>query len=301
MKNMNLHESLRFPSSYQGICHVADGPALLSSLNAALTRRTDALRITSCGLLKAGKSSLLNALTDHLETELFATGAARTTVRNQTLSHQDFVFIDTPGLDATTEDDGEAWAGLNQADVLLFVHHPGTGELHREEMDFLANLARQPGARQTLAQRMVVVLSHLDTMSHEIAAIEKRVLEQIRTLTGSQPRCFRVSFTSYKKGMLQKKSALVEYSGIPALRSYLTDHRATLRAAAESLHSSRIHESRQRLLDAIDQAMVSRQHEAQRLKTSIERLDAEFSQNVTRLFSHLRSKIAAYHQSYRGI
>ena len=287
-----LHSTLQ-----TSLHHLPEGYALWATLNAALQAHTNELRIAACGLLKAGKSSLLNALTDQLDTEWFATGATRTTVQNQFLTRHNFTFIDTPGLDATAQDDAEAWAGLHQADILLFVHHPGTGELHREEMEFLARLTGQPGARQTLANRLLVVLSHLDSISQDdMAWIEARVQAQIHRLTGFQPRCFQVSFTAYKKGKLQAKTALANHSGIPALQTCLGD--PSLRAICQSFRKDRIRESRQRLLDAVDQALALRQGQIRQLQRNREQLERNFMDDATRLLTHLHSKMAFYNQFY---
>ena len=155
--------------------YLNDGEELIEALTSAFVVTQRPLQITTCGLLKAGKSSLLNSLTDHLETELFATGAARTTVKNQTLSHQDFVFVDTPGLDATEGDDTEAWKELNMADILLFVHDPGTGELHQDEVEFLLKLASQSSGQYGLDERLLVVLTRLDSNAEAINQISGRL------------------------------------------------------------------------------------------------------------------------------
>ncbi|MBK1642118.1 hypothetical protein CKO12_09560 [Chromatium okenii] len=74
------------------------------TLAAALQMKEQALKVIACGMLNAGKSSLLNALTDQLENEVFATGPVRTTTKKAELSHHQFIFTDTPGLDAIEAD-----------------------------------------------------------------------------------------------------------------------------------------------------------------------------------------------------
>jgi tRNA U34 5-carboxymethylaminomethyl modifying GTPase MnmE/TrmE len=73
-----MFSDVNYSESAMLIRYVSNGAQLLADLDSAIMAMAQPLRITTCGLLKAGKSSLLNALTDHLETELFATGAVRT-------------------------------------------------------------------------------------------------------------------------------------------------------------------------------------------------------------------------------
>ena len=275
-----------------------DGEQLIAALENAFAVTAQPLRVTTFGLLKAGKSSLLNALTDHLETELFATGAARTTVHNQTLLQQDFVFVDTPGLDATGADDVEAWKGLDIADVLLFVHNPGTGELDRDEMDFLAKFSGPADGKQRLEERLVVVLTRLESNEKVIDAIGETVRRQIKDCLGVEPRQFKVSFTSYRKGMLLGKQKLIEYSGIPALRQHIVANLARMRNIAQALRRARVGESRAALLNAVDAALAERENEIARLQTKVDEAYHALAKDSEMLFNTLRRKIAVYNDTY---
>lgn len=274
--------------------YLNDGGQLVDALENAFAMTAQPLRIATCGLLKAGKSSLLNALTDHLETELFATGAARTTVKNQTLTHQDFTFVDTPGLDATDADDTEAWKGLSMADVLLFVHDPGTGELHSHEVDFLIQLANQPGAQLGHGVSLVVILTHSESNAEVISEIGEKVCHQIRACLGVEPRLFQVSFTSYLKGKRESNQQLVEYSGIPALRQHLLENLAHMRNTAQALRQSRIRASRKRLMDAAVTAIAERRERITHIQETADQAHLSLVRDSDALFDTLRSKIAAY-------
>lgn len=278
--------------------YLPDGPSLNEQLESALKaqHQNHALRVTTCGLVKAGKSSLLNALTDHLKEELFATGATRTTVRNQTLSHEHFIFVDTPGLDATDSDDVEAWKGIQEADVLLFVHHPGTGELHGAEVEFLEQVASQPGARAGLESRLVVVLSHLDSHRKDMDDILARVKRQIRDCLSIEPHFFPVSFTTYRKGKLEGKSQLVSHSGILLLREYLVKQFIILSECAHQARSARVIEIRQNLLKKLDSEIQEREKILTELQKKTQKAERDLIKDFDRLLSHVRTKFAAYDQ-----
>jgi tRNA U34 5-carboxymethylaminomethyl modifying GTPase MnmE/TrmE len=274
--------------------YLPHGNSLITALESALVVTSQPLRITTCGLLKAGKSSLLNALTDHLETELFMTGAARTTVNNQTISHKDFMYVDTPGFDATSEDDAEAWKALEIADVLLFVHDSGTGELHHDEVNFLEKFKSQPSAQLGLEQRLVVVLTRLDSNAEFINVIGETVLRQVTDCLGILPHLFTVSFTSYRKGKLEGKPKLVEYSGIPILRQYLFNNLAHIRDNTLALRNARIDDCRKQLLMAIDVAITERECRISSLQLKADQADTIMSREFGTFFAALRDKITVY-------
>ncbi|MBH2018569.1 MAG: 50S ribosome-binding GTPase [Burkholderiales bacterium] len=278
--------------------YLNDGGQLTSALDSALSATAQPLRITTCGLLKAGKSSLLNALTDHLETELFATGAVRTTVQNQTLSHQDFIFVDTPGLDATEEDDKEAWDALGIADVLLFVHDPGVGELDQAEVKFLLELAGQPGARHGLEERLVVILTRLDSNEEVIDAIAQKVQHQIKSCLGIEPRLFQVSFTSYQNGKLQGKQKLVEYSRIPVLQQYIFENLARMHSHIQTLRQVRIDDSCKELINAVDTEIAKRMEQSIIAQKKFDQSTQAFTKDSETLINSLRTKFAAYDKIY---
>lgn len=173
-------------------------------------------RVVVCGLLKAGKSSLLNALTNHLENEHFATKSSRATVANQELIHDGIIYIDTPGIDATDE---EAWRGLMRADYVVFVHNARIAVLDKSEEDFLKELI----CRYPLIQRnMLVVLTNIDSIDNETITIES-IKKCFNLILGEYPSILTTSFTSYKKGFLENKQKLREKSGVDNFRKLVKD------------------------------------------------------------------------------
>ena len=112
--------------------------------------------VVVCGLLKAGKSSLLNSLMDR--DGCFAEGITRKTTRNQEETWNGMLVIDTPGIDANRQDTEEAMKAYRDADLLLFVHSADS-ELTRQDMDLLGSLRDEHG---DLAGRLIAVLANRD-------------------------------------------------------------------------------------------------------------------------------------------
>lgn len=278
--------------------YINDGGQLTNAYESAIAAKAEPIRITTCGLLKAGKSSLLNALTDRLETEFFATGAVRTTVRNKTLSYQNFVFVDTPGLDATEEDDKEAWNALSTADVLLFVHNPGIGELDKSEVNFLSALASQPGVNKGLEDRLVVILTWLESNEEVIDAIAQKVQSQIKICLGIEPQLFKISFTSYQEGKLKNKQKLVDYSRIPVLQQHIFKNMNRLHSKFEILRQTRIDEIRQKLINAIDAEISKRTEKIIFHGKEFDLAYEALAKDADKLISTLRTKFAAYDETY---
>lgn len=89
--------------------------------------------IVNAGRMNHGKSSLFNSL---LDKNAFETGDIRVTLKKTGEYYKSHVkFIDTPGLDADKKDDEEAFEAYNDANMVIFVHTPKVGELHKDELE----------------------------------------------------------------------------------------------------------------------------------------------------------------------
>lgn len=175
--------------------------------------------VAAWGLMNAGKSYLLNMLTNHIQTECFRTNDIRETAELKEFETDNFIFLDTPGLDANNADDLIALQGAAKADIVLFVHQP-QGELEQIEVDFLRKLKDSFG--QFAEQNIILVLSKSDVESDNgIAAIEKRMLEQCRDDLGFTPRCYAISGSRFHAGVMQKKEGLVRASHLYDLTQHL--------------------------------------------------------------------------------
>lgn len=217
--------------------------------------------IAAWGLVKAGKSSLLNMLSGHIADEFFKTGVVRTTRLNQYLATEHYLLMDTPGLGIDLADSQQAYRGLDNADVILFVHAP-PGELDQEEMELLTQV--KATYAENTEQRLVLVLSQLDKdQDGALERIRQRILEQLQEQLGIQPKCFMVSNSRYRKGAAQEKQVMMSGSGIPQLANHLND---LVQAIDEQLQSVRA--SRQAARKAELLAELERSIEAERQRTA---------------------------------
>ncbi|MCX2690934.1 50S ribosome-binding GTPase [Pseudomonas sp. DCB_CB] len=192
-------------------------------------------RIAAWGLVKAGKSSLLNMLSGHASDEHFQTGDVRTTRTNQALELDNYVLVDTPGLGYDQNDTQQANQGLDAADVVLFVHAP-PGELDQEEVALLDQLRSAFG--QDVGERVVLVISQLDKLQDaDLAAVKDTIERQALIHLGTAPECFVISNTRFKSGVEKNKQGLCEKSGIPQLAQHLlTLSKSLAQSLAEARH-----------------------------------------------------------------
>lgn len=231
------------------------------SLHSQLLQKADALLaqdisagkpvVAAWGLMNAGKSYLLNMLTDHLQTECFRTNDIRETAELKEFETKDFIFLDTPGLDANGSDDLIAGEGAAKADIILFVHQP-QGELEKIEIDFLREIKASFG--QYAEQNIILVLSKSDVETvDKIEEIKKRMLEQCRDILGFNPRCFALSGSRFHAGMMQKKEGLVRASHL----NNLTQTLHTLNNDTSAVKQERQRMVIESLLEEMSQAQVA--------------------------------------------
>lgn len=172
--------------------------------------------IVTWGLMNAGKSSLLNMLTQHIEQEFFKTNDFRETTEVSAYEGDQYIYLDTPGLDANTTDNLEALKGIKKADVVLFVHQL-QGELEANEVEFLKDVRTSFG--QYAEKNIILILSKVDKEDRsKVDQIQKRVLEQCEQYLGFQPQCFQISNKLYQQGIQKHKDGLVRHSHIEDLK-----------------------------------------------------------------------------------
>lgn len=158
-------------------------------------------------------------LTQQIDKEYFKTADQRETTANKTLETEQYIYLDTPGLDANAQDDAIAKQGIAEADIVLFVHQP-QGELDPCEMNFLRQLKDRFG--KSAKHSIVIVISKIDKEPQEkIEAIDKEIQKQCKEKLGTVFTTFQISNTRYKTGMSQQKNGLVLASHIDALLEHL--------------------------------------------------------------------------------
>ncbi|MGS1002197.1 GTPase [Burkholderia glumae] len=186
--------------------------------------------VTVVGKYNHGKSSLLNELAGK---PLFAVSDRRETVALAHGRHAGVRWLDAPGLDADVAgaDDRHALRAVRlEADIRLFVHAAGEGELDARERQWLVALL-DDDARS--ARRTFLVLSQIDQLADD-AALARVAAALVAQVPAAEPCC--VSSVRHRNGQQGGKRLLVERSGIPALQ-------AALGAALERVPAARAREA----------------------------------------------------------
>lgn len=230
--------------------------------------------IAVCGLMNAGKSYLLNMLAQHIYQEYFKTADHRETTTNKRLETENFIYLDTPGLDANTQDDAVAHQGVDEADIVLFVHQP-QGELDASELNFLRQLKIKFGKHAK--NSIIIVISKIDKESAEkIDAIDKEIQRQCQENLGAFFANFQISNTRYKAGMSQKKNGLVQASHIDGLLHHL-----------EKI-TPKIHQARQSKMVASIEVL---QAEVDTLMQELRNEKTTIQENIREQFSHFNAQM----------
>ena len=187
-----------------------------------LENSQDAIYYINAGRMNHGKSSLINALVD--KENLLATDDIRTTVKQEAVDFKDGIkFVDTPGLNAKNEDDEIAFDAYKKADMILFVHSPRIGELHRNELESINLIAGLFPSKQDFWNRFCLIFSFKEELEDaDYEQIKDKSLSDLKNYCdGEGFPVFRVSSSIYWAGVKNKSEDLIAYSGIVELREYL--------------------------------------------------------------------------------
>lgn len=248
--------------------------------------------VAAWGLMNAGKSYLLNMLTNQLETEFFRTADQRETAELKRFETDRFTFLDTPGLDANAADDKVANQGAAKADVVLFVHQP-QGELEKNELDFLRDLKTSFG--KYAAQNIIIVLSKSDKEnSDKISLIEQKIGEQCQSQLGFVPRIFQISGTRYKTGVTEHKDGLKKASHIPELERHLNAIDFTQISAMK-------HERQVQALNAILAKLAKAEKQVAKTKAETQQLLVNGFSSFNNTMNSLNNTIASHISQFNSI
>lgn len=244
----------------------------------------DEPRVVVCGMLKAGKSSLLNSLFDDRTNQHFPTARGHKTRKNQSEVRNGIRFVDTPGLDYDAGDTEEAKSAYAGADLLLFVHD-GAKELEDIQLGFLQDLhAMHPD----LERKVLIAITSKEESGDQLEALKAKITEKVRERCGFAPEIFAVENTSYRS----EKEKVRASSGIPELRvaienrcrdigDHLAQQRAERRAAAmEALTAA---------LEAIARPIRQERKQLKERHSSIRKSFAEMVSNKKTLADEVRS------------
>lgn len=244
--------------------------------------------IVAYGLMNAGKSFLLNMLTQHIEEEFFKTNDIRETAEIRKFESEKYVYLDTPGLDANEADDAQAQFGASQADVVLFLHQP-QGELEANEVKFLKELKQSFGSYAN--SNIILVLSKIEKEEQaKIDLIEDRIKAQCALEIGFSPKVFQVSNKRYQTGVIKHKDGLIAQSHINSLIEHL-DLVASNAGKVRAQRSLTEVETLLQMIESREQLLRSRR---QNLKDGISKAFSIFNNQIDTLNGFLEESASKY-------
>lgn len=252
------------------------------------------------GIYNAGKSTLLNALTG---TDYFPTGDIPTTKELSTLTLEDCVYIDTPGLNAQEEDDQVAQAALQDADIILFVSNMQNGGLTLSESHWLRHLQELLGKRTE--ERLIFVLSQCGRLEDsEISNVEEKFRVDVCSVLGYTPQAlFCIDTLIWEEGVHQNQPLLQEVGGLDALRGFLAELCAQVRHSCVQELQQDKEEAAGAVLELISQFQTHCEAEIQRNQDKSDRKKAtvlfqaaeEEIERLTTQSVSIRISIDSYH------
>lgn len=247
--------------------------------------------IAVCGLMNAGKSSLLNAMTGHMKEEFFATKSTRSTIEVKELTLNGITYVDTPGIDACDTDDAQAWRGVANADWIVFAHNLRTGTLETCEVDFLKELQRR---RPDIEQHLVVALTNAESAEDQKEDRVTAIRDILNTVFVQPPALVATSYTRHRKGTLENKPGLIERSGIAQLHQQLKQLIESCEGGWQAVRAAR-EEARYAQFEAlVDQAIRTREDQLKEITRQQRRTFTHWYTDLNDLSANLRDRLTHY-------
>lgn len=247
--------------------------------------------VGAIGLYNHGKSSILNALIDDLDNETFKVADKRETTKIDIKDMGDFVYMDTPGIDARDDDDKRVLDAIMDIDIILFVHNPSTGELSRKEVEFLNLVKKSFRDVKDFADRTIFVLSRIDEIEEsEAERVKNKIKSQIRKYLGVDIYIKEISVKRYFKGRKENKDIFIKKSGITSLRDSIF---ATIRLNDDRLMASK----KEKVIKTIDFIISNLNRRTKKLYEELNVLTQEkqnFESDVFRELKLINSTIEEY-------
>jgi hypothetical protein len=261
--------------------------------NCTQLERTSTVRVVNAGMVKAGKSTLFNALIEHDKT--FAVGAVRTTTENQELDYDGFLLIDTPGLNVNAEDTEEAKRAYRIADVIVYVHNVVAGELTKQQIDHLRTIRDCFGADAMFRERLLFVCTNFHQLAgDDWLSVRGKVVAQVERELGFSPAdVYGIDSDTHLRGVTEVKPLLREESGVTRLK-------ADMLALVENARNNRqqlLAEKRIKICGKLSAWMVEEEHKLHDQLSSIHKEQTKHTKLKEELDSQLKSldtKIFAY-------
>ncbi|EGK8083811.1 hypothetical protein IO401_000028 [Campylobacter lari] len=243
------------------------------------------------GLYNSGKSSLLNALTNSFDKCNFSVADIVETKEIKSLEYEDVIFTDTPGLNVDENDDANASKGFLQSDIYLFVHSVLTGELHKQEFEYLKKLVENNN--DNFVKNLIIILSKSDGVDRDKIkqvkeSMENQLLNFIDQKTIDKMKIIPISSESYIKGYNENKKLLIENSNIELLNQTLNDLKSNLKVDENRKNKLRNHEIFTKINDLISQKnkeLKDRTTKREQLKTTIDNEIKKANKNLAKILN----------------
>lgn len=268
---------------------------------AAIDADAQRVNIINAGIMNHGKSSLFNSLLDKV---VFAEQDVRTTIAVQAEHWRDNVYlIDTPGLDAKSEDDTAAYEAYRRANVILFVHRVDTGELHRDEIDGL-NRIKNLFAGGNFVEHFCLIFTVTDSKKkpEDLKVICDKSLADIKNHCGlSGFRNFCVSNSLYRQGKDEREDLFVEDSGVLELREYLERNFDKWRGENQAVRNARIAREKDDFISRLQRERSDVQSRIQSKSERIRQRQQNFLHKVETALSQRRDDESRYNSESRRL
>ncbi|WP_025270204.1 GTPase [Hippea sp. KM1] len=237
--------------------------------------------VAAIGLYNHGKSSILNALIDDLDNRTFKVADKRETKRIEIKDMDDFVYMDTPGIDAREDDDRRVLDAVMDIDAILFVHNPSTGELASKEVEFLHLIRKSFKDVREFADRTIFVLSRIDELEEgEVERVKNKIKSQIKEYLGADIYIKEVSAKRYFKGVKENKNIFIEKSGIVSLMDAIF---TIIRLNADKMMASK----KEKVIKTIDSIISNLNRRAKKLYKEVNILTQEKQKFESDIFEEL--------------
>ena len=197
--------------------------------------------IVNAGDMNHGKSSLFNSLIGHEE---FKVRDVRETVVNKEYQYtEDIVFIDTPGLCATDDDNAIAFEAYKKASCIIFVHNVKAGMLHKNELQEINQISNLFNDKQFFWKHFCLVFTFKEAIENneDVETIVNDSIKSIHAECNAMPfSVFSVSNSRFQKGTAQGKKVLIKHSGILELKEFIDSSLENIRSDEKRLRRNRI-------------------------------------------------------------
>lgn len=203
---------------------------------------SDRFSIVALGIYNQGKSTLLNQLISDFNNSTFKVSDIRQTREDQVFCHDNYLFVDTPGLNADAYDDAVALHAQQRANMYLFVHKITTGELNSQEIGFLEQFANKQGLASFFESTIFVLTNIANCSDEQTNSVVIKVKEQLRSHFGAayNYKIIAVDSLRYAQGNLEHKELFIKKSFIAELKTLIEQTKKQLQPQLQSIKAEKI-------------------------------------------------------------